>query len=306
MKKEDNKKAGKEANKKGRDFETFVAEVCNYYERLYKDREGFEIKKNYFDKDISKKEICDVYFSYKDKNGRIKHTFIQCESGEPKYNKINKQNTSHYSKLKSKFEKKGIDIEEVNKIVCYHEENKNTEEMEEIKRLCQEHNIELKRMTYEPLNSEQSFGQIPFYKLYTALIDIDEIYHKMRRIDLSEKYFCIDENKNPLYFYTDESEIVNFIEKHKDKLIQNNDKLYNVFLDNKINRLLLLTDQWKDKTFGKRENLEIENIQLFNFGNEKNKKTLLVLVKYKFNLFNDGNTEMKINGEHLIYCRKKI
>ena len=77
MEKEDNKKAGKEANKQGRDFETFVAEFFNYYQRLHKDRKDFVIIKNYYNLSVSKKEICDVYFSYKDDNDKIIHTFVQ-------------------------------------------------------------------------------------------------------------------------------------------------------------------------------------------------------------------------------------
>ena len=94
MKNKCNKIKGHQSQQKGTEYEKFVAEVYNYYENLNKKKDFF-ITKNYFNKYVSKNEICDVYFSYKDKNGRIKHTFIQCESGKPKYDKINRQNISN-------------------------------------------------------------------------------------------------------------------------------------------------------------------------------------------------------------------
>ena len=288
MEKEDDKKAGKEAQKKGDEYEKFVAEVYNYWNSSLKGKEGYKIEKN---KDKHSGEI-DIYFEYKLPNG-VNKTCIECKSG-----KITKEGIYAFH---TKLQEKGGNI---HGIICYQDEKQISKG---IQSFCQEHNIELKRIIKDSGIVKIRFYSYKQYLLFFNIVNIDN----KQLLNLKE-CCCMPFGKNeqgkPFYTLHDGSLIEKFINENKEKFITD-EKYYEFFkpitdkflfdkLEPKLQEGIVHSKEMKT------------NFKLFKLQTEKDDIKFLLICEYVSILRDDGNISLEFKTEdkteQFCYIRKPL
>lgn len=318
----DNAGNNNKSSTRGEEYEKFVAEVFNSFQRKYGEyykRKDFVIKKNFFAKDLPNienilkgknekekanalnTELADVYFSYTDDDGKKIETYIECKSG-----KFNKKDAKKFiSKMKC------FEIKNVNKIFVYNEdENIQKEELQELQNFCHDNGIELRNIRRDSglvqlmysyclqiifvFNEKTSMKDIfirPFGKRYVLLCQdwIEDLFKEQCK-QIKEKSFLDFANKMPDFLLKDE---------------KFNKKIGKEELED-LKEIRELSDKDRTECFFLGHKVLIRNEAkkiLFSTGN---KAKNIFFFKYTVVRKNDGNLGLKINNEYFCYLRKPI